>query len=91
MIVGAVNDGLCAESSMSNLKIILWALFVSAPSMIAMAYAMQWIRGVLSSTYGIEISDDSYWPVAVFMIWVAMVLSSRRIYKELQRGSKGSS
>lgn len=89
--MGAVNDGLREEIFMSNPRIILWALFVSAPSMIAMAYVMQWMREAISSTYGIEISDDSYWPVAVFMIWVAMVLSSRRIYKELQRGSKGSS
>lgn len=76
---------------MTPSKIILLAFFVSTPSMIAAAYVVYKAREILWSSYGIQISDNSFAFVVFLTIGAAMHLSSRRIYREISGKPKNPS
>lgn len=68
---------------MSPSKILLWVLFVSAPSIIFTTYVVHKLRGILLICCEVQISDFNYALGASIIILASAHLSSRRVYREL--------
>jgi len=58
---------------------ILWVLFVSSPTIILVCYLVYKLRQILIAEYG----TTGYWVILFFAMWAAMILSSKRVLKEL--------
>ena len=63
-------------------SMLLWIIFVTAPSIIVSGYVVYEARGWLSEFYLIEISDDVYGYVLLVVMILAMKVSSNRILKQ---------
>ena len=66
---------------MSLKKAILWVVFVTSPVMILTGLLVHAARDLLIVYFGYEITDFTYNIVLVLLVWVAMVLTSRKVFK----------
>lgn len=72
---------------MSAKKAVLWFMFITCPSVILTGYIVYKFKNLLLAN-GVLIDNAIYWMVLFFAMWIAMLISSKRIIKEMHVRNK---